>query len=499
MPVMPEILAVPRPVNTKVVAYGKSKHLFAVKQRIGCKYDKGRRVPVYGPTIGHIVDGVYVPIEEPPIPPVSMSKSYIKEWANVVLCDNLFHDILDELRQVYNEQDALKIYCISILRVCRKGITDCQLKRAYENSFLSELYPDVALSKNTVSKFLNDIGRAYTRIVQFMKNRTASVRLTHHLLIDGTLKTNNSTINTLCHPSRKARIKGTEDISILYAYHLETMEPVCSKCFPGNMLDVTAYEKFISENGITEGILIGDKGFPYSSIKEYRQKHIGLHYLNPLKRNSKYIKEYSLLDFTECLNGYEGITCRKEKCKDAEKWLYSFRDDYAAFKEEHCWTESRKRKNTYDYDELLKKRPSFGTIVMESDLDLAPDVIYRSYESRWNIEILMRYYKQACNFDDTRVHDDYSVLGSELCNFLSSVLASRLVKKFDKAGLYSKNIYFSTAMDILREAGKICDESGEWLLRPINPSEIEILVKLDILPQPVPAKRKPGRPKKSCV
>jgi hypothetical protein len=35
---------------------------------------------------------------------------------------------------------------------------------------------------------------------------------------------------------------------VLYAFDLEAEEPVCSKCFPGNMLDVTAYSEFISEH-----------------------------------------------------------------------------------------------------------------------------------------------------------------------------------------------------------------------------------------------------------
>ena len=44
---------------------------------------------------------------------------------------------------------------------------------SYETSFLSELYPGIALSKNTVSTFLNDLGKAYSRIVLFMRNRTS--------------------------------------------------------------------------------------------------------------------------------------------------------------------------------------------------------------------------------------------------------------------------------------------------------------------------------------
>ena len=63
MPIPQNILAVERPVNTVVISYGKNKDLYAVRQRTGCKYVNGRRIPVNGATIGHIVDEVYVPIK----------------------------------------------------------------------------------------------------------------------------------------------------------------------------------------------------------------------------------------------------------------------------------------------------------------------------------------------------------------------------------------------------------------------------------------------------
>ena len=50
------------PKNTVVIAYGKDKSLYAVRQRVGCKNVGGRHLPVNGPTIGHIIDGAYVPV-----------------------------------------------------------------------------------------------------------------------------------------------------------------------------------------------------------------------------------------------------------------------------------------------------------------------------------------------------------------------------------------------------------------------------------------------------
>lgn len=313
MPIPKDILSVKRPRNTVVIAYGKNKQLFAVRQRVGCENRNGRHVPINGPTIGHIINNEYVPIDNEAPVPVSQAPVDIKDWADIILCDELFKDVQDELLKVYDTKDAMKIYNIAILRVCQHGIKDSELKEAYETSFLSELYPNVALSRNTVSTFLNDLGKAYSRIQTFMKNRADNVRMDDHLLIDGTLKTDNSIVNSLSDFSRKARLKGTRDISILYAFDLESMEPVCSKCYPGNMLDETAYEDFIKENGIKKGIIVGDKGFPESCADEEFRTNPDLHYLNPIKRNSTLIEAHHLHDYTGILSCDDKVTYRKEK------------------------------------------------------------------------------------------------------------------------------------------------------------------------------------------
>ncbi|MBQ6474204.1 MAG: hypothetical protein IJJ33_19615, partial [Victivallales bacterium] len=143
MPRPKEILGVERPKNTVVIAYGRAKNLYAVRRRTGCKYVDGRHVPVNGPTIGHIVDGAYVPIAPDAIPNISYSDVAMKDWAGYWLAERVFSDMLPELEAVSSPGDSLKLYSISVLRACQPGVKDCELKEAYENSFLSELHPGV--------------------------------------------------------------------------------------------------------------------------------------------------------------------------------------------------------------------------------------------------------------------------------------------------------------------------------------------------------------------
>ena len=309
MPIPKEILAVRRPVNTVVVAYGKNRDRYAVRKRVGCRNVGGRRLPVNGPTVGHIVGGEYVPLPEAPA--VAEAEADVRAWAAFALAEEVAGDLYEDLLGFYDPRDAGKIWCISVLRVCEPGVRDCELKAAYEESPLPEARPGVALSRNTVSAFLRDVGRATSRVAGFMRARAEAVRADHTLLVDGTLKSDESRVNTLSDFSYKARAKGTRDMSVMYAFDLDEMEPVCSKCFPGNMLDYTSYGAFIEENGITRGLIVSDKGLPAAAAEQRFAANPDLHHLNPIKRNSRLISTHSMLDFEGVLPGWEGVLFKK--------------------------------------------------------------------------------------------------------------------------------------------------------------------------------------------
>lgn len=490
-----EILAVERPKNTVVVTYGKNRNLYAVRKRTGCHRVNGRNLPVTGPTVGHIVGGKYVALAaaRPTVAAVGATID-LKDWANVALCERLFSDMLEELQKVYRPEDALKFYCIAVLRVCYPGVRDYELAERYEGSFLSVLRPGAALSKNTVSTFIKNAGKSCGMIVQFMRRRAAAVCAAgDHVLVDGTLKTDTSTVNSLSDFSRKARTKGSRDISVLQAFDLEKMEPVCSKCFPGNMLDATAYGDFIRECGVRDGILVGDKGFPSAAVRGPVGESAALHYLNPVKRNSRLVGAYGLLRFEGKLPAHEGVVYKKAKCVsgDEVKWLYSYRDVRMAANEERGYLERLAPKD-YEADAYAKKRGSFGTIVLESDLDLPPETAYGAYEDRWMIEIVMRFYKSACEFDDTRVHSDYSVIGSEFCDFLATVLTWRLIRAFTKSKLLDKLTY-KRVMTFLRRAKMARVGDGGWQSVKVAPAVEKSLAALGLDPKTVSAARAADR------
>ena len=62
--------------------------------------------------------------------------------------------------------------------------------------------------------------------------------------------------------SRKGAKKGSKDLSLLYAFDPEGMEPIATKPYVCNMLDMTVIDNFVDDYKITSGIMVFDKGFP---------------------------------------------------------------------------------------------------------------------------------------------------------------------------------------------------------------------------------------------
>lgn len=490
MSIPEEIRKVERPTNTVVVAYGRNRDRYAVRSRVGCRNVDGRRVPVEGPIVGHIENGRFIPMDDRT--ELSGGPVDLKDWANIEFTVFSSRYLLEELCEVYSRNDAVRLYCIAVLRTCYHGIKDDELKDAYDNSFLSEMFPSVALSRNSVCEFHKDVGKGCSRITEFMRNRVSRLQESHHLLIDGTLKSDESKVNSLSDYSRKARTKGSKDVSVLYAYNVETGEPICSKVYPGNMLDIVAFSDFIETNSIRKGLVVADKGFSVKAANKAFAENPGLHYLLPLKRNAALIGNYDMYTFDGSLKESPEVTCRKARINNERKWLYSFRDASKAAAEEYTYLQ--KNKGRYDREDHEQRRREFGTIVFESDYDADCDVIYEAYRERWLIELVFRYYKDVNEFDETRVQSDYSVMSSEFVCFLSTVITSRLLRTFSSVKSL-EDVSYGKTMRILERAKKVRDGT-EWKLIRLTVKDSDILADLGLIPRLVQVRNPRGRPRK---
>lgn len=496
MAVSEEVRKVRRPVNTVVEGRtnkdGATRYI--VRERNGCTYSDGRSRPRNGGIVGYIIDGAYVSRSENA--PIDPKEVCMKTWAVERLVLDLTPDIIEDLRKAYSEKEAEMLYAMAVLRVRRTDLRNSRMRRDYVESILSDVFPGLPMSKNGVCDFIRLVGSAGDRARGFFRSRCARLPAGSLMAVDGMLETDNSTVNDLSAPSRKTRVRGNREISLMYAYSIERMEPVCFSVYPGNVLDSKAYSDFIEENDLKDAVLVGDKAFTYNAAKDEFDGPRGLHYLFPVRRNAKAISAYGLLDFNGVLKTYAGITYHVAYDPDSGVRYYSFRDAERAAAEERTFLEDLKRKKKgIGGEELSEMRRRWGTIVFQCDLDLAPETVYGMYLGRWTVEEMFRIYKDIEDFDDTRVQSDCSVVGEHMVNFVSTLMTSRLMEAFLTKGLLEKCGY-NGVMEVLRRALKFKDEKGDWVFRAQTDREKEILRSLDLMHK-LPPKRGPGRPRKN--
>ena len=451
-------------------------------------------MPKNGCTIGYIIDGKFVEISE--VGRIDPREVSMKTWAVERLALDTTSDVIEDLRKIYDEKDAEMIYSMAILRVRHPSLKNSRMRRDYRESLLAQIFPGLPMSKNVVNEFLQMIGGAGNRILDFMRAKGSRLSAGALLALDGMLQTDDSDMNNLSAVSRKSKVRGSGEISMLFAYDVANLEPVYVSAYPGNLIDSKAYADFIEQNDIRDSILMGDKAFTLNAARKQLKGDRNLHYLFPIRRNSKAISRYELHRHDSALKTYKGVTFRVVHDVDGGIWYYSFRDTERAAEEETEYL-NKLRKNGKELTEevLSEKRETWGTMIIQSDLELPAEKIYDMYMSRWLIEEMFRMYKHIEEFDDTRIHSDFSVMGEKLVNFVSTIITSRFMNLFLDKGLLEKQT-FGEVMDTLRRSLKFQTEDGEWVFRAQTDKEKEILRTLDLM-QILPPKRGLGRPRKN--
>lgn len=502
MGVPESIRKVPRPVNTVVSDNGKDTVFrYPVRERSRVIYvPGGNPQPRNGKVIGHIINGEFVALADK----TAEKGPDMLSYGGAALFHDITSDLYSDLLAVYPANEAAQIMAIAGLRVIKQGIASNRLSAHYNRTFISIFYPGAALSQNTVKNLLERIGMDGKKRKAFFERRLKAVAEDHHLAVDGTLKQDTSTENDLSAFSYKARVKGCEDISVLYAYDIELMEPVCSQVFPGNSIDASSYSSFIRDNNIHKGIIVADKGFPPSKIREELNNRPDLHFLTPIKRNDTRIKNNQMLDFEGVLKNTHKHVLYKKCQIQGGNYLYAFRDTSQAGAEEYSYIEKIRTGKEFDKEKFDKKSPVFGVIVLESDQDLDPETAYACYEDRWLLELTFRAYKSNECLDRTRVQGDFTVIGSEFINFISTTAACRIIRKATRAGIL-KELSYKEMMDDLNSAWRTTDGSltphsddGHWVhTLDMVFEELEALGLSVPAPKPEPKKR--GRKPKPKV
>lgn len=473
MAVPESIRSVPRPKNTVVINTGSNTaKRYAVLERSREIYmPGGNPQPRNGKTIGHIVDGHFVPLA-----PKATHELHELSYGGSALIRSVTGDLYEDLLKVYDCKEATTIIALASLKVLFPDRPASRMASSYNRTYIRVFYPGASLSRNSIGDLLQRLGADEPKRTAFYAERMKRVAAEHHIIIDGMLKQDTSVVNDLSAWSYKSFLKGCREISILYAYDLDLMEPICAQVFPGNEIDASSYPTFIRDNNITHGIIINDKGFPPSRIADLLKENPDLHFLTPIKRSDARIKNNEMLKFVGTLAAADGaVFFKKAKIKGGH-YLYSFMSESKAASEQHAFC-ARAHKKGLDWTAFEAKRPLFGVVVFESDLDLDPAVVYRAYTERWLLELVFKRYKSDERLDKTCVQGDFTVFGTEFVNFIATTATCRILTKAGTAGLLDE-LSLAALLDDLSSAWRKVDAPMDETPRRDDPYWVHTLKKV---------------------
>lgn len=499
MGVPEEIRRVKRPTNTIVVENKTDgPHKYAVRERKGMKYvPGGNPQPVNGKVIGHIFDGRFVPLVEKTAPEGPEELSY----GSSALVRRHSKDILDDLLSTFEIDDALSIMAAAGVKVIRPRTTYNRISQHHRRTFLSVYFP-ASVGRNRMSKLLEDIGIDAEKRRKFFRLRAGRVLKGHHVLVDGHLKEDHSRVNDLSHYSRNRRTSKHREVSIIYAYDLEQREVLAAQVFPGNCLDSQAYRRFLTDNGITKGILVADKGFTTAKIRDVLGEYPELSHISPLKRNSDMIKRYGMLDFQGALKGSDSRILYKKAERSDGRFLYSFKDLSLVSEQAEKVVAGMERGRGFNREVFDAKYAKAGVLIFESDLDVEPEVVYAAYDERWEIELVFDQFNNNLQLGETHVQGDFSVIGSEFINTIATMVSHRIMNDMRDAGVLDHMTY-GDAMEDLSEVWRRTDAPGDpvsddgFWTRTFD-KDMELMEALGLSePAPKPLPKKRGRPRKN--
>lgn len=377
--------------------------------------EKGRAQKITQEYLGRITENGLIPAKSKTIKietPVT-----VKEYGASNVLHTIGADILSELRQVFPAHGE-QLFTIAALRV----IEQCPFKRIehfYRNSYLSEMFKGLKVSGKELSLFLHNFGVNREPIVKFMERFIIG---NEHILFDGTGILSKSEKMDINRQGYNAHHDYNPQINLLYAFACESKSPIYYRIIAGNIRDISAFKLSVSEAGLSNVVVVADKGFgSEANFSMLDEAHIK--YIIPLKRNS------ALFDTTKLETGNKSVFDGYFMFNERPIWYYKLNEVIVYLDNElkNC-EEKRYLKNIennidgYTMEGFIGNQYKFGTITLKTNACKTAQEIYNLYKERWEIEQSFDFLKNLLEQDKSFMQNEKSLETWAFINHISLML-----------------------------------------------------------------------------
>ncbi|ENY68477.1 Putative new IS transposase, IS1634 family [Metamycoplasma auris 15026] len=472
MSLIPEhIKKVKRPEKTEIRLYGDK---YRVVPYISY-WDKQKKRPAKKslPYIGSIVEinGEFVYVEDPKRAREDIAP--IKTYGNYKFLDNLAKDIRDDLIKFFGPDTGLKIYVYSLLGILFENRYEW-FQDNYYHSFISEDYPNIAVSKNSVASFIKELGTYDSLNKEFLIQRIKN----HEILIfDGTTFVNDGN-NEFSEYGRNYKKTKRKQINKIKVYDLNNLEPVYSEVIPGNVIDKQAFISVLGKFNLKNTVIIIDKGFNSEENINYLLEN-NIKFIMPLNDNSKMLKSLISKSSFDTTFKFEDKFIKAFKVNELDQFLYCYKDPFiAAVQENNYLANIHRNKEGYTLEKNEERSKYSGIITMRSNCNFDIEKPYFMYKQRWLIETNIRLQKTSLDEDAIRKHDLKTILGHDFIIQIQMIIYSRILKVINEHETL-KGMSIERFLDELSKTYKTY-RNGKWTTSISTKKKEQLLKELKI-------------------
>ncbi|MBQ7424610.1 MAG: hypothetical protein IJV19_07705, partial [Prevotella sp.] len=416
----------------------------------------------------------------------------IKDYGEYAIVLENTKSVYERLNKYFSVSDSRLIYVLSVIYFVKGYVPASYIKDVYDISVLSNRWPNVGISENSVGDFLKLIGNHPIVCEDYSQGLISeSSGLT---AIDGHVILSCSKRNNLADYGNKYSKIGNKQINILEAYDVCNETPLTSKAYEGGLLDKTSVRDLLGSYDFpARTTFLIDAGF-YSEddMELYRQG--GKSFVIPVPDSciiSKAIQEDISFtgSFVYTKTDEDGIT-KNDTILFVESTVKELEDKYqtklnlaAELKNQELSAQSNPDENrrkvyarkikrsNYGDDRIIMFRdedmhakmisefreqmgqddfhteeklkelgPSFGIIVLRTNLEkksknesINASETYTKYKMRWKLETHYNFVENYIGFRGLKTSDYYTMQGLSFLILIVGQIKAEFKKKLQSA------------------------------------------------------------------
>lgn len=394
----------------------------------------------------------------------------VLETGNIIFLNRFAKTLIKPLKEFWPESYQ-SILAVGILKLAYLDPFK-RLQFRYDTSIANRLWPEAHLSKNSITKLVDNLGRDWGSQRSFFEEISKSES---NMAIDLTQIFSESLNISWLEKGYNARGISHDQLQLLLIWGLDSHLPGFLKLLPGTASSAQNLVSSIRESRFENVIVVGDKAF-FSEDNVMELENYDVHYALSLRRDLPFLQYLSPTRYTKYFVYRKSIQWWREY-EWCNRRIVHYLDKQIAAEEEAAFLRRVEEKKA-SISEYRSIRRRFGTLAILTDTGHFPKPLYELYKQRREIESSFDTLKNTLEGDKTWMQSRESMQGYFFILFIALHVYSQALEHLRCKDLLRKY----SVHDVLWRLSKVytVEINGAPVKGEVTKSTRELIAELEL-------------------